>query len=77
MQQASVVASPLPTSDTFTSALRSGGQAIHETKTDGKLTGSSPENSHNTATQSAYDVEVRIDMSILKDANRSDEELIS
>ena len=50
---------------------------MHDTKTDGKLTGSSQEGSHNAVTQSAYDVEVRIDMSILKDTNQSDGELIS
>lgn len=77
VQQASVVASPLTTPNTFTFALRSGGRAIHETKNDGKLRGSSPDNSYNTLTQSASDVEVRIDMAILKDTNESDGELIS
>jgi hypothetical protein len=66
-RQAPVLASPPPTLNTFTSALRAGGPPMHEleARTNGKLTGDPQEESHNT--RSEYDIEVQVDMSMIRD----------
>jgi len=65
-QQGPVIASPPPTVNTFTSAYRAGELSMHETRSNGKLTGDLlPADPHNT--RSEYDIEVRVDTSMIRD----------
>ena len=64
-RQVPVIVSPPPTVNTFTSAYRADGPSMRETRTNGKLTGDLQEESNNT--RSEYDIEVQVDMSMIRD----------
>ena len=68
-QQGSVIVSPPvlpPTVNSFISAFPAGGLPMHETSTNGKLSGGLlQEDSYNT--RSDYDIEVQVDTSMIRD----------